>query len=195
MSVKQSLLAILDQGACYGYQLRSEFDRRTGGTWPLNVGQIYGTLDRLERDGFVERGEADDEGHVFWRITDAGREEVGAWLSTPVPAAKGTRDELAIKLALAATLPGIDVEAIIQTQRIASLRHLQELNRAKYSGSADTAEELAWSLVVDSMIFQTEAQVRWLDHTEQRLRMTPIAPLALADDPARRGRPTKAART
>jgi hypothetical protein len=132
---------------------------------------------------------------VFWRITDAGREEVGAWLSTPVPAAKGTRDELAIKLALAATLPGIDVEAIIQTQRIASLRHLQELNRAKYSGSADTAEELAWSLVVDSMIFQTEAQVRWLDHTEQRLRMTPIAPLALADDPARRGRPTKAART
>jgi DNA-binding PadR family transcriptional regulator len=177
MSVKQSLLAILDQGACYGYQLRSEFDRRTGGTWPLNVGQIYGTLDRLERDGFVERGEADDEGHVFWRITDAGREEVGAWLSTPVPAAKGTRDELAIKLALAATLPGIDVEAIIQTQRIASLRHLQELNRAKYSGSADTAE------------------VRWLDHTEQRLRMTPIAPLALADDPARRGRPTKAART
>ena len=194
MSVKQSLLAILDQGACYGYQLRAEFDRRTGGTWPLNVGQIYSTLDRLERDGFVERGDVDDEGHVFWQITDAGRGEVRDWLGSPVPAAKGTRDELAIKLALAATLPGVDVGSIIQTQRVASLKHLQELNRAKYSGSADSAEELAWSLVVDSMIFQAEAQVRWLDHTEQRLRVAPVAPLPLSDEAVRRGRPAKAQR-
>ena len=48
MTVRQSLLAILDQGPCYGYQLRAEFDRRTGSTWPLNVGQIYNTLDRLK---------------------------------------------------------------------------------------------------------------------------------------------------
>jgi DNA-binding PadR family transcriptional regulator len=45
VSVRQSLLAILDQGPCYGYQLKSEFDRRTGSTWPLNVGQIYNTLE------------------------------------------------------------------------------------------------------------------------------------------------------
>src|SRR5690606_25269461 len=152
MSVKQSLLAILDQGACYGYQLRAEFDRRTGGTWPLNVGQIYGTLDRLERDGLAERAEVDDEGHVFWRITAAGSAVVGEWLSSPVQPANGTRDELAIKLALAATLPGVDIGGVIQTQRSASLAHLQSLNRAKYAGTApDTAEELAWSLVVDSM--------------------------------------------
>ncbi|MGO1839441.1 MAG: PadR family transcriptional regulator [Candidatus Microbacterium stercoravium] len=194
MSVRQSLLAILDQGACYGYQLRAEFDRRTGGTWPLNVGQIYGTLDRLERDGLAERAEVDDEGHVFWRITAAGSAAVGEWLSSPVQPANGTRDELAIKLALAATLPGVDIGGVIQTQRSASLAHLQSLNRAKYAGSApDTAEELAWSLVVDSMIFAAEAQVRWLDHTEQRLRMTPAAPLPLTDEPVKRGRPAKAA--
>ena len=87
--------------------------------------------------------------------------------------------------------PGVDVEAILAPQRVASLRTLRELNRAKYSGAADGPEELAWSLVVDSMIFQVEAQVRWLDHTEQRLRLTPIAPIALDDEPARRGRPTK----
>ena len=54
MSVRQSLLAILDQAPCYGYQLRGEFETRTGGTWPLNVGQVYTTLSRLERDGLVE---------------------------------------------------------------------------------------------------------------------------------------------
>ncbi|WP_434810844.1 PadR family transcriptional regulator [Microbacterium sp. bgisy189] len=195
MSVRQSLLAILDQGPCYGYQLRAEFDRRTGSTWPLNVGQIYNTLDRLERDGLVEKGEVDEQGHVYWQITDAGRTEVRTWLASPVERAQGTRDELAIKLALAATLPGVDVAQVIHTQRISSLRQLQELNRAKYAGSnPDGAEELAWSLVVDSMIFQAEAEIRWLDHTEARLAQHPQHTLALelSTDRPKRGRPAKA---
>src|SRR5690606_2125128 len=113
LSVRLSLLAILDQGPCYGYQLRTEFDRRTGSTWPLNVGQIYNPLERLERDGLVDRGDADEQGHVYWQITDAGSAEVAHWLSSPVVRAQATRDELAIKLAVAATLPGVDVASVI----------------------------------------------------------------------------------
>jgi DNA-binding PadR family transcriptional regulator len=170
MSVRQSLLAILDQGPCYGYQLRSEFDRRTGSTWPLNVGQIYNTLERLERDGLVQRGDADENGHIYWHITPEGSAEVSEWLASPVVRAEGTRDELAIKLAVAATLPGVDVSAVVQTQRMASLSQLQQLQRAKYSGAdPDGPEELAWALVVDAMIFSAEAEIRWLDHTESRL--------------------------
>ena len=196
MSVRQSLLAILDQGPCYGYQLRAEFDRRTGSTWPLNVGQIYNTLDRLERDGLVEKGEPDAEGHVYWRITAAGSAEVRTWLTSPVERSAGTRDELAIKLAVAATLPGVDVADVIQTQRAASLAALQELHRAKYAGAdPDGPEELIWSLVVDSMIFAAEAEVRWLDHTEQRLALHPrhAMALALSDEKPKRGRPAKTA--
>lgn len=196
MSVRQSLLAILDQGPCYGYQLRAEFDRRTGSTWPLNVGQIYNTLDRLERDGLVEKGEPDAEGHVYWRITAAGSAEVRTWLASPVERSAGTRDELAIKLAVAATLPGVDVADVIQTQRAASLAALQELHRAKYAGAdPDGPEELAWSLVVDSMIFAAEAEVRWLDHTDQRLTLHPrhAMALALSDEKPKRGRPAKTA--
>ncbi|MHC2999266.1 PadR family transcriptional regulator [Microbacterium sp. HJ5] len=194
MSVRQSMLAILDQGSCYGYQLRAEFDRRTGSTWPLNVGQIYNTLDRLERDGLVAKGDVDDRGHVFWSITDAGSAEVREWLASPVERSQGTRDELAIKLAVAATLPGVDVAAIIQTQRRASLAQLQTLNRAKYAGAnPDGPEELAWSLVVDSMIFAAEAEVRWLDHTEQRLALHPEQAMALelSTERPKRGRPAK----
>lgn len=195
MSVRQSLLAILDQSACYGYQLRAEFDRRTGSTWPLNAGQIYGTLERLERDGLVQKGDVDSEGHTFWEITDAGSAEVAAWLSSPVERGQGTRDELAIKLAVAATLPGVDVAEVIQTQRRASLAQLQSLQRAKFSGdNVDGPEELAWSLVADSMIFAAEAEVRWLDHTEQRLASHPARELAMAVSTERpkRGRPAKA---
>ena len=192
MSVRQSLLAILDQGPCYGYQLRAEFDRRTGSTWPLNVGQIYNTLDRLERDGLVARGETDERGHVYWQITDAGSTEVRTWLASPVERSGGTRDELAIKLAVAATLPGVDVAAVIQTQRRASLAQMHELHRAKYAGTnPEGPEELAWSLVVDSMIFAAEAEVRWLDHTEERLARHPRheMTLALSTDQPKRGRP------
>ncbi|MEW1835484.1 PadR family transcriptional regulator [Microbacterium sp. NPDC079995] len=194
MSVRSSLLAILDQGPCYGYQLRAEFDRRTGSTWPLNVGQIYNTLDRLERDGLVEKGDVDEQGHVYWQITDAGSAEVREWLDAPVERSQGTRDELAIKLAVAATLPGVDLSTVIQRQRSASLRQLQELNRAKYAGAnPDGPEELAWSLVVDSMIFSAEAEVRWLDHTEQRLARHPhrTMGLELSTETPKRGRPAK----
>src|SRR3954452_15842074 len=125
MSVGQSLLAILDQGPCYGYQLRAEFDRRTGSTWPLNAGQIYNTLDRLERDGLAENAGADEHGHVYWRITEAGRTAVQGWLASPVERTTATRDELAIKLAVASTLPGVDVAEVIRAQRRASVEQLR----------------------------------------------------------------------
>jgi len=191
MSVRQGLLAILAQGPCYGYQLRVEFDRRTGSTWTLNIGQVYNTLERLERDGLVRKGDTDAEGHVYYEITEAGREEVRVWLDSPVIRPSGTRDELPIKLALASTLPGVDLAAIIQAQRRTSLGRLQELNRAKYAGAdPEGAEELAWSLVVDALIFETEAEVRWLDHTEQRLA-TRHSPAALPLATVRRGRPAR----
>ncbi|MCE4025735.1 PadR family transcriptional regulator [Microbacterium sp. Au-Mic1] len=194
MSVRQSLLAILDQGPCYGYQLRAEFDRRTGSTWPLNVGQIYNTLERLERDGLVERGDADDQGHVYWAITDAGSAEVAGWLSSPVERATGTRDELAIKLAVAATLPGIDVAAVFRAQRAASLARLQELQRsAPTAATSDGPEQLARALVIDALISTAEAELRWLDQAEQRIAAYPQHTLALelSTEHPKRGRPAR----
>lgn len=197
MSVRQSLLAILDQGPCYGYQLRSEFDRRTGSTWPINVGQIYSTLDRLERDGLVQKADIDADGQNYYEITDAGRAEVAEWLGSPVERSAAARNELAIKLAIAVTLPGVDIARVIQVQRSATLRTLQELTRTKNStDNPESAEELAWLLVIDSLIFAAEAEARWLDHSEARLARAAAAglaaPLPLNTDVPKRGRPAKA---
>lgn len=196
MSVRQSLLAILDQGPCYGYQLRHEFDRRTGSTWPLNVGQIYNTLERLERDGLVARGGADEHGHVYWHITPRGSAEVVQWLASPVERTAATRDELAIKLAVAATLPGVDVATLLDTQRTVSARQREELRAAAYPGDdADSPEALAWSLILDSMRFAAEAEDRWLRHVEQQLAAHPRQAMALelATERPKRGRPARAA--
>lgn len=194
MTVRQSLLAILAQGPCYGYQLRAEFDRRTGSSWPLNVGQIYNTLERLERDGLVRRDDADDQGHVFWRITDAGRADVASWLVSPVERTPG-RDDLAIKLALAATLPGVDVGALIEAQRDATAARLHALRQAaEDSAQPEGPEALARSLVIDAMVFAAQAEAQWLDHAERIVRAHPrrSLELELATERPRRGRPAKA---
>ena len=186
MSIRQALLALLEPGPMYGYQLRAEFEQRTGATWPLNVGQVYTTLSRLERDGLVEHvigsgvddpADRDRAGQVLYRVTAAGRSEVSAWFTTPVPRTQPPRDELAIKLAIAVTLPGVDVAALIQQQRSATMTALQDYTRLKRSGRAsrpDQAEDLAWSLVLDSLVFDAEAEIRWLDHCEARLRRAAI---------------------
>ncbi|MGZ8804323.1 MAG: PadR family transcriptional regulator [Microbacterium sp.] len=193
MSVRQSLLAILDQGPCYGYQLRAEFDRRTGSAWPLNVGQIYNTLDRLERDGFVAKTDTDAQGHVYYAITDAGSREVSVWLACPVERGQGTRDELAIKLSLAATLPGVDVDALIRAQRDVSRSQRDTLASAASAVRGDGPEELAQALVLDSMIGHADAELQWLDHAEERLGRHPkhAMDLALATDTPKRGRPAR----
>lgn len=193
MSVRQSLLAILDQGACYGYQLRAEFERRTGSAWPLNVGQIYNTLDRLERDGLVAKGDTDDQGHVFWEITDAGRADVQRWLCSPVEHAASTRDELAVKLAVAATLPGVDVVEVIRAQRAATLVRIEEL-ALEAAADSGRPEVLAAAIVRDRRVLAAEAELAWLDRTEERLLRHPshAVALELSTERPKRGRPARA---
>jgi len=174
MSVKHGLLALLERGPMHGYQLRVAFEESTGGTWPLNIGQVYTTLSRLERDGLVRPLPENDAGQRPYQITDAGRAALAEWFATPINRTDRPRDELAIKLALALTTPGVDVPAVVQTQRSATMRTLQEYTRLK--ARADGPADLSWLLVVDAMRFQAEAEMRWLDHCEASLsRYTPPA--------------------
>ena len=169
MSVKHALLALLEQEPMYGYQLRAAFEQQTAELWPLNVGQVYTTLSRLERDGLVEADETNHDGQQLYRLTEAGRTEVAAWFDSAVPRTQPPREELAIKLALAVTSPGLDVATVIQRQRSATMTALQDHTRRKRALSG-SGNDLAYGLVLDSLIFAAEAEIRWLDHCEARLR-------------------------
>jgi DNA-binding PadR family transcriptional regulator len=167
MSVKHGLLALLERGPMHGYQLRVAFEDSTGGTWPLNIGQVYTTLSRLERDGLVRLCPETEGGQRPYRITEAGHAELAEWFATPVRRNDRPRDELAIKLALALTTPGVDVRAMLQKQRTATMRTLQEYTRLK--ARAERPADLSWRLVLDALLFQAEAEARWLDHCEASL--------------------------
>jgi len=165
MSIRFGLLTLLQQQPMYGYQLRQEFESSTGSTWPLNIGQVYTTLSRLERDGMVVVTDEGDESQRVFAISDAGRASVRDWFATPVQPTAPPRDELAIKLALAVRTPGVDVRSVIQAQRTSTVRTLQEYTRSREAAG----EDLSWLLVADSLIFSAEAEIRWLDHCETRL--------------------------
>ncbi|GGK70480.1 transcriptional regulator [Sphaerisporangium melleum] len=177
MSIRHGILALLTQGPRYGYQLRTEFEASTGATWPLNIGQVYTTLSRMERDGLVAPGEQDEQGRVVYAITDKGRSELERWFGTPVAQADRPRDELVIKLAMAVTSPSADVRQVVRAQRTATMRALQELTRAKRAEAG-----AAQRLVLDSMIFQAEAEQRWLDHCEVVLAAAPATTQETTDD-------------
>ncbi|MFF9075529.1 PadR family transcriptional regulator [Streptomyces sp. NPDC014646] len=172
MSIRHGLLALLERGPRYGSQLRTEFESRTGSTWPLNVGQVYTTLSRLERDGLVVQDDEDDHGHALYAITDGGRTELRNWFETPVDRSSPPRDELAIKLAMAVGAPGVDIRAVIQSQRHHTVKAMQDYTRLKAQALTDVPadrDEVAWLLVLEQLIFQAEAEARWLDHCESRL--------------------------
>ncbi|KUJ64863.1 PadR family transcriptional regulator [Streptomyces albus subsp. albus] len=170
MSIRHGLLAILEGGPRYGSRLRTEFESRTGATWPLNIGQVYTTLARLERDGLVVQDGADAAGHALYGITDQGRAELCAWYETPVDRTSPPRDELAIKLAMAVASPAVDLRAVIQRQRHHTFRAMQDYTRLKSRAlKPTTRDEVAWLLVLEQHIFQAEAEARWLDYCESRL--------------------------
>ncbi|WP_406400826.1 PadR family transcriptional regulator [Streptomyces sp. NBC_00879] len=176
MSIRHGLLALLEHGPRYGSQLRTEFESRTGATWPLNVGQVYTTLSRLERDGMVAQSGEDEAGHALYAITEAGHTELWNWFATPVDRSSPPRDELAIKLAMAVGAPGVDIRNVIQSQRHHTVKAMQDYTRLKAqalaaieSGGSAERDDVAWLLVLEQLIFQTEAEARWLDHCEVRL--------------------------
>src|ERR1700730_8125321 len=163
MSVRHALLALLSDGPKYGLQLRQEFEDRTGEVWPLNVGQVYTTLQRLERDGLVEsesEGDGDEGPQRGFRITTEGAAELATWLRTPPDMTSPPRDELVIKVLVALRLPGVDVHDVIQGDR----RYVVELMQQWTHLKEDEAEhDLNLALVVDAELFRLDAVIRWLD--------------------------------
>jgi DNA-binding PadR family transcriptional regulator len=168
MSVRHALLALLSEGPKYGLQLRQEFEAGTGEVWPLNIGQVYTTLQRLERDGLVESDEPDQEGpQKGFRITAEGQEELDEWLRTPPDLSMPPRDELVIKVLVALRVPGVDVHAVIQVHRRYLVQLMQQWTRLKED---EGQFDLSFALVVDAEIFRLDSVVRWLDSADGRLK-------------------------
>jgi DNA-binding PadR family transcriptional regulator len=174
MSVRPALLALLSEGPKYGLQLRQEFEARTGDVWPLNVGQVYTTLQRLERDGLVSSDDGAADGpQKTYRLTALGEVELAQWLRVPPDLSSPPRDDLVIKILVAARVPGVDVREIIQEHRRYLVEVMQQWTRLK-DDEADL--DLSFALAVDAELFRLDSVIRWLDAADGRFKRAEFDP-------------------
>jgi DNA-binding PadR family transcriptional regulator len=179
LSVPYALLALLSEGPKYGLRLQNEFEARTGEVWPLNIGQVYTTLQRLERDGLVESDGEGERSRKRYRITRAGSEELTDWLRTPPDLVPPPRDELVIKVLVALQVSGTDVQEILQVHRRHVIEVMQRYTQVK-AGAAE--DDVPLALIADAELFRLEAIVRWLDAADVRLKqLPPSTPSSAAD--------------
>jgi DNA-binding PadR family transcriptional regulator len=190
MSVRHAMLALLSEGPKYGLQLREEFEVRTGEIWPLNVGQVYTTLQRLERDGLVESDGSGEAGpQKGFRITAEGEQELARWLRTPPDLSSPPRDELVMKVLVALHVPSADVHAVIQAHRRYLVELMQRWTRIKED---DTGSDLGMLLAVDAELFRLDSVVRWLDAAEARVTRAAADGATTRADRASPRNPTRA---
>jgi DNA-binding PadR family transcriptional regulator len=172
MSVRHAVLALLSEGSKYGLQLREEFEARTGEVWPLNIGQVYTTLQRLERDGLVESDDTGDDGpQKRYRITADGGRELDGWLRTPPDLSLPPRDELVVKVLVALRVPGVVVSDVIQVHRRYLVELMQQWTRLKED---EGRFDVSFALAVDAELFRLEALIRWLDAADGRLKRAAV---------------------
>jgi DNA-binding PadR family transcriptional regulator len=166
MRVRDALLILLARGPAHGYQLKLDYERLTRGA-AVNAGQIYQTLDRLERDGLAER--ADDRGNgrrIVFRATESGRNHAVELLfdadeqPAPVPSS------IAVKVLLAMETPGVDAADVIDSHRMALIERVRATRRLVRGGEHEISERLG----IEASLATAEADLRWLDLCDAELQ-------------------------
>lgn len=167
--IKFLLLALLAKGKRHGYELRSLFEQLFGGTWPLNPGQVYMTLDRLEEAGLVTSERVAQEllpDRRVYAITEDGRQELKRWTAEPSQGPIRLREELFAKVLTSMLTDSGDPLGLIWAQRRTHMQALADLRARK----RDTSLHPATALVLQGAILRTEADLRWLDQCEEYLQ-------------------------
>jgi DNA-binding PadR family transcriptional regulator len=167
--LKHTLLGLLAKEPRHGYDLKSAFENFLGGTWPLNIGQVYTTLSRLERDGLVESEVVPQEllpDRKVYAITEAGSEELRRWLAEPASETIRLKDEFFIKLLVHQIVGSTDGLALIWKQRQVNMQTLGQLTSLLGNPTLDPAT----ALLIEGAILHIEADLKWLERCEQRLK-------------------------
>jgi DNA-binding PadR family transcriptional regulator len=171
--VRFLFLALLGAGPAHGYDLKRAYDARFGAIWGrLNIGQVYTTMARLERDGYVAHetvAQGDRPDKKVYEITELGRKALAAWMgeADDPPAVKS---DLVLKL-VAAQLTGTDPAPILARQRQRYLQSLRDLDALAPPSDGDDAEhDVVEALLVEGAALHLDAELRWLDLCERRLR-------------------------
>jgi DNA-binding PadR family transcriptional regulator len=168
LPIHHAVLGLLAEGPSYGYELKARFEDAVGPQWgELNIGHLYQILDRLMRDGFVTRRavpQVDRPDKVVYRLSKAGREELEGWLHQPFVRQSGYRDDVFLKLLVAARLGPDRLREVITLQRQAYLSELAGLSDLRKRRRGEPLIEL----LIEAAILHTEANLKVMERADDR---------------------------
>jgi DNA-binding PadR family transcriptional regulator len=169
MSTPYVLLGLLVAGPRHGYDLKHAHDERLPQAKPLAFGQVYATLGRLERDGYVEQvGQDRDSGpdRTSYSLTTAGREHLDGWLSAVEPPAPFVNSVLFSKVVVSLLAGHADrARGYLTAQRTAHMNRMREMTALKAQPDAGTGDVIA----ADYAIAHLDADLRWMLTTLRRV--------------------------
>ena len=162
MSLKFGLMGLLAREPLHGYEVKNRFEEMLGGTWEVNIGQIYTTLQRLERDGLVRPvGPRGDRGKLEYELSPAGRKALDEWLAEPDSGPQQLHEDIYVKLLVATRIANGDLPELLGRQKRAYLQRLRDLNRLEERARRDGRLDLA--RLVRGALLHTEADLKWMD--------------------------------
>ncbi|MFF3443429.1 PadR family transcriptional regulator [Streptosporangium sp. NPDC002721] len=167
--MRLTLLALLAKEPAHGYELKQALEQIFGGAYPSpNIGQIYVTLGRLEKDGLVRAVDVEQSNRPnkkVYYLTAAGREILETWVDEPTEGPR-VRDEFFMKLVLAPMTGIADRMAMINRQRRHYLGLMRDLN--DLAERTDPENRVALLLVEGAML-HVQADLDWLERCQEDL--------------------------
>jgi DNA-binding PadR family transcriptional regulator len=169
MSLKFGILGLLADQPLHAYAVKARFQDLLGGSWEVNIGQVYTTLQRLERDELVEPAQPrGDRGRLPYRLTESGRKALEDWLAEPESEPQQLREEIYLKLLLAARVANGDLPALLARQRRVYLQRLRDLAVLEQEAKAQGRDDLV--LLYLGAVLHTEADLKWVDACAQQIK-------------------------
>ena len=169
MSLKFGILGLLAEEPLHGYEVKHRFESLLGGTWEVNIGQIYTTLQRLERDGLVEpAADRGDRGKLPYHLTATGRRTLDDWLRQPEAEPQQLREEIYVKLLLASRLANGNLDRLLADQRRVYLQRLKDLAGLERQAREQGRDDLV--LLMKGAVLHTEADLKWTDVWSEEIR-------------------------
>ena len=172
MSFRHAILGLLSHGPVPGYDLKSCFVRDLVPSDRLNIGQVYTTLDRLRRDGFVGHqkiAQSERPDKKVYHLTPAGRNELREWLETPTALELDLRNETYLKLMTARRLDWASPDQVISTEKRACMTRLHEMQLARIAADHD-GSPVQTRMLLELALLRLEAFAKWLDRCETLLK-------------------------
>lgn len=167
--MRPMLLALLAKEPAHGYELKQALEQIFGSAYPSpNIGQIYVTLGRLEKDGLVRVVDVEQSNRPnkkVYYLTAAGREALETWVDEPTEGPR-VRDEFFMKLVLAPMTGIADRMAMINRQRRHYLGLMRDLN--ELAGRTDRDNRAALLLIEGAML-HLQADLDWLERCQEEL--------------------------